>query len=316
VLTVNGTNFTTSAVVRWNGSSRTTTFVSASQLTASISASDIAAPGTAQVTVSAPGSLSNALPFTITSGGPVPTFTAASLVSAASFNLTGSAPAAASIAALFGSNLASSTGEAISLPLPLTLGGATLRLNNIAAPLFVASPGQINFQIPWELLGQTQASLTVTVGAVTSVPVNVNLAALAPGIFTTNAQGTGQGAILIAATGEVVAPVGSIPGRASRPAARGVDFITIYCTGLGDVTNRPASGAAAGSNPLSSTTTAPSVTIGGVPATVSFSGLVPGLVGLYQINLQVPANAPIGEAVPVIITIGAGTSNTATIAVQ
>jgi uncharacterized protein (TIGR03437 family) len=40
------------------------------------------------------------------------------------------------------------------------------------------------------------------------------------------------------------------------------------------------------------------------------------LVGLYQINLQVPANAPIGEAVPVIITIGAGTSNTATIAVQ
>ncbi|HEY7680837.1 MAG TPA: SBBP repeat-containing protein, partial [Terriglobia bacterium] len=315
-LTVDGTNFKETSVVRWNGSNRTTTFVSSTQVKAAIVASDIAAAGTAQVTVSEGVLVSNALPFVIISGEPIPTFTAAGLVSAASFNLAGSPPAIASIAALFGTSLASSFAQATSLPLPFSLAGVTVRLNNVTAPLYSVSPGQINFQIPWELLGQTQASRIVTSGSLSSIPVNVNLSAFAPGIFTANAQGTGQGAILIAATGEVVAPVGSIPGRASRPATRGVDFITIYCTGLGDVTNRPASGAAAGSNPLSSTILAPSVTIGSASAPVSFAGLVPGLVGLYQVNVQVPADAPFGLAVPVIVTIGGTSSNTATIAVQ
>jgi hypothetical protein len=71
-LTVNGTNFVTGSVVRWNGASRTTTFVSAAQLTASIPASDIATPGTAQVTVFNPapgGGTSNAVTFTISASG-------------------------------------------------------------------------------------------------------------------------------------------------------------------------------------------------------------------------------------------------------
>src|SRR5437867_3556149 len=69
VLTVNGSNCTSSAVVRWNGADRATTFVSGAQLQAAISASDIAAAGTAQVTVLNPapgGGTSNALTFTIT----------------------------------------------------------------------------------------------------------------------------------------------------------------------------------------------------------------------------------------------------------
>ena len=70
-LTVTGSNFVSGASVRWNGSARTTTFVSASQLTATIAAADIAAAGTAQVTVANPdGSVSNALSFTITAPGP------------------------------------------------------------------------------------------------------------------------------------------------------------------------------------------------------------------------------------------------------
>ena len=60
----------------------------------------------------------------------------------------------------------------------------------------------------------------------------------------------------------------------------------------------------------------PTVTIGGVPASVSFSGLAPGYFGLYQVNAQVPANAPTGNAVPVVLTIGGVSSNTVTIAVQ
>jgi uncharacterized protein (TIGR03437 family) len=58
------------------------------------------------------------------------------------------------------------------------------------------------------------------------------------------------------------------------------------------------------------------VTIGGVPATPSFAGLAPGWVGLYQVNVQVPANAPTGDAVPVTLSVGGAVSNQVTIAVQ
>jgi trimeric autotransporter adhesin len=64
-LSVTGTNFVNGSVVEWNGSPRTTTFVSATQITAAISASDIAAAGAASITVSNVGVLSNAVPFTI-----------------------------------------------------------------------------------------------------------------------------------------------------------------------------------------------------------------------------------------------------------
>jgi hypothetical protein len=64
-LIVNGENFGNASVVQWNGLNRPTTFVSATQLVANISAADIATSGTASVTVSGPGGTSNAAPFTI-----------------------------------------------------------------------------------------------------------------------------------------------------------------------------------------------------------------------------------------------------------
>jgi hypothetical protein len=97
-LTVNGSNFVPMSVVRWNGVDRATTFVSPTQLTAAISASDIAAAGTASVTVFNPtpgGGTSNAQTFTINATGgsnPVPVTTSISPPSAtaggAAFTLT------------------------------------------------------------------------------------------------------------------------------------------------------------------------------------------------------------------------------------
>ena len=172
---------------------------------------------------------------------------------------------------------------------------------------------RINFQIPWQLQGQAQASVSVTAGTATSSTQTIDLALFEPGLFATNAAGSGQGAILIANTGSVAAPVGMFSG--SQPATRG-EFVSIFCTGLGPVTNQPPTGVAALSDPLSGTTTTPTVTIGGVAATVSFSGLAPAFVGLYQVDVQVPANAPTGDDVPVVLSIGSVTSNTVTIAVQ
>lgn len=94
-LTVNGTNFMVGATVQWNGSARTTTFASPTQLTAAITADDILAPGTASVTVLNPGTnggTSGALTFTITGNNPVPVLTSISpgtvSAGAAGFTLT------------------------------------------------------------------------------------------------------------------------------------------------------------------------------------------------------------------------------------
>ena len=309
-LSVKGSSFIATSVVLWNGSPRATTFVSSGELTATILAADLLNPGSATVTVFNPvpgGGTSGALQFPIILP---PAFTAGGLVNAASFSSQSVTPGA--IVALFGTNLASSAATASVTPLPTALGGVSVMLNGIAAPLFFVSPLQINFEVPWELQGKSTASLSVQNGSVAGTPQTVTLAAFNPGLFSTNSQGTGQGAILLANTSFLAAPAGAFPG--SQPAARG-SYVEIFASGLGAVTNTPATGAVSASSPLS-TTIQPTVTIGNADAPVSFSGLAPGFVGLYQVNVQVPAAAPVGGAVPVVLTIGGAGSNTVTMAVQ
>lgn len=219
---------------------------------------------------------------------------------------------AGSLAAAFGTNLSSGQGSYSSVPLPTTLAGSSFQMAGRAGvPLVFASPTQVNLQIPWELAGSQQASAAVTVGTNVSALQNVTLAAYGPGIFTINQQGSGQGAILIANT----AVLAGTQGSGSRAVKKG-EYISIFCTGLGAVNNQPATGAAAKSNPLSHTLTRAGVTIGGVDATVTFSGLAPGFAGLYQVDAQVPSGAPSGGSVAVVMKIGGSTSNSVTIAVQ
>ncbi len=212
-----------------------------------------------------------------------------------------------SIASAYGNFLLSSASEASAVPLPTNLGGLSLTFGGTKAPLFYASGGQVNLQVPWELAGQTQASLTATLAGQTGAAQTVTLAPFAPGIFTLNGQGTGPAAVLDDSYNLI---------NASNPAAAGITTLLLYCTGLGAVSNPPPTGAAATSNPLSVTTTTPTATIGGVSAPVAWSGLAPGTVGEYQVNVFAPADAPTGNAVPVILYIGGAQSNTVEIAVQ
>jgi uncharacterized protein (TIGR03437 family) len=311
-LGVTGSNFVPGTVIRWNGLARKTTFVDAAQVNADISAADVAAAGRAVVTAfnsSTGGGASLPANFNIGSG---PQISAAGFVSAA--NPTGGNQLAPlSIGSLYGKNLAPLLASAGKPPLPFTMQGVTLTINGAFAPLFFVSPGQINFQVP-NILSSGAATVTLTIiqGAQsTSVPVVVK--PFAPSLFTTNAQGTGQAATVIAGTAAVAAPAGAVGN--SRPAKVG-EFISIYCTGLGQVTNSPGAGYPAPSTPLARTQTQPTVTVGGIPATVPFAGLAPGFAGLYQVNVQVPDGVTPGDAVPVALTIGGVASNTATIAVQ
>jgi minor extracellular serine protease Vpr len=100
----------------------------------------------------------------------------------------------------------------------------------------------------------------------------------------------------------------------SNPAVRG-QSIALYANGLGPVTDTPASGDPASATLLSLTTSTPTVTIGGIPAPVSFSGLAPGFAGLYQINVTVPSTISAGTQ-PIIVSIGGQSSKASGITVQ
>ena len=257
------------------------------------------------------------------SGGPL--LSANSVVNGASFApMVAVAPG--SIASVFGTGLASPTSDRPNLLAP-GLAAVVLTMNGIQAPLYYVSATQINFQVPWELAGQSQANLTVTVDGIPSSRVAVSLADFGPGIFTlTRTDGSNtQGAVLISNSSVYAAPAGTIAGATSRPANRG-EFITIYCTGLGAVSNQPPTGVAASASPLSSTATTTAVTLlgqlqltpgvfGDVAAPVSFAGLTPGFFGLYQIDAQIPQTALTG-VIPLKVIIGGQTSNTVMIAVQ
>jgi uncharacterized protein (TIGR03437 family) len=264
--------------------------------------------------------------FSSGSGAPMPTINPGGIVNAAGY-----APQVApgSIAAVFGSFLLTSPLVDTTLPLSTNLSGLALPWLTICAPqngvcpqialggdapLFYVSGTQVNIQIPWEMLVsapgpgqlQWQSTIAANLNGQAGAAQTIDVVAFAPAIFTTNSQGTGPGAILDSSYRLV---------NSSNPAHAGSDIL-IYCTGLGAVTNQPATGAAALSFPLSATTTTPTVMIGEVPVAPSFSGLAPGYVGLYQVNALVPAGTPTGEAVPVVVSIGGVASNVVTIPVQ
>jgi uncharacterized protein (TIGR03437 family) len=207
------------------------------------------------------------------------------------------------IISIFGANLAGSGLSASSMPLPTVLGDTSVIFNGVAAPLFFVSTGQIYAQAPFDLAAGSAASIQVRRGSTLSTVRTANVAAVSPGIFIVD-QASNAGAVLHAD----YSLVGS-----SSPARPG-EYLLIYCTGLGAVGTPVKSGDSAPSAPLAQTTNLPAVSIGGLPATVIYSGLAPGFAGLYQINAQAPAGLSTGNQ-PLQIAIAGVASNIATIAV-
>ena len=227
-----------------------------------------------------------------------------------------------SYVAIYGARLADSTAQPNGLPLPVSLGDTQLFMGNQPLPLSFASETQVNGLVPQGLPINTSLQLSIQRGSTGSVPVTVTVTDLQPGIFTITQKGSGQGAILVAGTGLLAGPAAT----GQRPAQRG-ETVEIYATGLGAVLGPDGEAplpdgvpAPSNGNPLYGTVASASVTIGGVNAPVSFAGLAPSFVGLYQVNAQVPANSMTGDAVQLILTMtgqnGAASSPPVTIAVQ
>jgi uncharacterized protein (TIGR03437 family) len=226
-----------------------------------------------------------------------PAISAGGVVNAASFTDHVSPGA---LATIFGSNFIGSGESAIaSLPLPASLGGVSVKVNGQAAPLLYLSTDQINFQIPWETAAGA-AKITVSSSAFASGAVDVSVLAAAPGLFF---QGSHA----------IVQNTNYSLNSSSNPAAAG-SIILVYLTGAGAVSPPVADGEPAGSNPLSTVTPSVTASIGSQSAEVKFAGLTPNFVGLWQVNVVVPAGLAEGEY-PLVISVDGQSSNAADISV-
>lgn len=228
-------------------------------------------------------------------------------VNAASYE-AGKAVAAGSYIALFGTGLSDVPQSANAVILPVVLSGVSVSFDapGISVPghLYYVGPTQVNVQVPWELAGQATAQMKVSVGYSIGALYTLPVAVYAPAMFEYPV-----GIQLFAAARDENFQLVTLENAAKQGRT-----IQIYCNGLGPVLNRPASGDAASSTSLSPTTTNPIVTIGGLPAIVSFSGLTPTTSSLYQLNVVVP-NTGTGIQ-PVTVQIGGVISKTSAIAVQ
>jgi uncharacterized protein (TIGR03437 family) len=225
--------------------------------------------------------------------GPLPALTSANVGNAASFQTNALAPG--SLFSIIAPNLGSDTASPATSPWPTALDGISVSINGIRAPLVYAGSNQINGQVPFEVpVGP--ATWVVQSNGVSTPPAIVNITAAAPGIFLLDG---GRAAAL---------NQDFSVNRPDNPAAVG-SVVAVYWTGQGLVDNPIATGAAAPAMFLNTTVAPTTATIGGQTATVLYSGLAPGFVGLAQANLQVPDLDP-GDY-PVVLTVGDAVSNAA-----
>jgi len=230
-----------------------------------------------------------------------PAIAAGGVVDGVSFT-TGQGLAPGSYISIFGSALADSNAIYSTDYLPVSLASVFVSFIDgaVSAPGHIrfVSPSQINVQIPWEFQGHSSVQMFVSMDYVYSNTYTLKLAQYSPGIFAVEDANAGSSVV-----------------TSANPAHRG-DTLELYVNGLGPVGITPPSGEPTPATlPLSYTSVLPTVTIGGANAQVSFSGLAPGYVGLYQVNAVVPSNAPSGNQ-PLVISIGGISSPPLSLAVQ
>jgi uncharacterized protein (TIGR03437 family) len=197
---------------------------------------------------------------------------------------------------LYGTDLASAS---VSAPggqgFPTTLGDVSVSINGLPCPIYYVTPTQLSVIVPYEVASNKTglANIQVTNHGVLSNVVQMYLSDSQPGAFAQNGEGIGYAAALHAAT--------ESPITSSDP-AQPSEYISLYLTGMGTVTPKIKDGALGPLNPLSTSDVytagnlsvyfndyGPNGTVGNL-GNIQYAGLAPGLAGLYQVNVQVPAS--------------------------
>jgi uncharacterized protein (TIGR03437 family) len=309
MVNITGAGFVAGATVRWNGNNRPTSIVSSTQLTVQIPASDLSTMAEASITVFNPapsGGVSNSLSFLVS-----PTL---ATVSAASYSNIALAPQV--IAASFGTNLATQTLAASTTPLPTMLSGTTVRVKDSMgaerlAPLFFVASGQINYLIP-QLTANGSAIVSVTNSSGNRSVGAIQVATIAPALFTANANGQGApAAVVLRARGttQTFEPIARLDTATNRFIPALIDLgaeseqivLLLFGTGI------------RGRSSLGNVT----CQIGGVVVPVSFAGAQGDLVGLDQINVGTLPRTLAGRGeVDLVLLVDGKAANTVRVAIR
>jgi uncharacterized protein (TIGR03437 family) len=225
-------------------------------------------------------------------GQPVPAVKSGGVVNTANFT---SAIAPGGLVSILGQNLASSA-TASSYPLPTILGGACVTLNNSPLPILATSPTQVNVQVPPTLAAGRYPLVVHSIsGQAASSSLTVTVSKYAPAIF-------------LDAGGPQIFHKDGTRVNKDHPATRD-EPLTIYATGLGVTTGgKVTAGMPAPSSPLAVTQPVSlyfgNPTIKQSAVIVDWSGLLPGYLGVYQINARIPGFHLNGKGLPVTLRIG------------
>ncbi len=192
------------------------------------------------------------------------------------------------IVAIYGSSLGPATGlssavDPATATLPTTSGSVSVAVNGVPAPLYYVSAGQVNIQIPYEVAGQQQASLSVSYNGLASAGQAIQIAASAPRLYL-----------------GVFNPDGS-PNSTDNPASAG-SVVTLFATGHGVTSPQSVTGKAAAA-PYPAPVAPVRVSIGGQDAEILFAGSAPQTVGLLQVNVRLPAGVA-GNTASVLLMVG------------
>jgi len=187
-----------------------------------------------------------------------------------------------SIFSLYGKITGSAKGAATAFPLPRKLGETEVLIGGRAVPLYYVSSDQVNAQLPaGQAAGQVLAEVRVGGQVVTRAPVTV--IPVSPGMFAVaNADWNANS-----------------EGRAARPG----EVLHIYATGQGVVSPAVEDGVAAPAQPLARSVVTPNVFLSSRQLEVLYNGLAPGLAGVWQLDVMLPADAPTGPNLPLTVSL-------------
>jgi uncharacterized protein (TIGR03437 family) len=212
----------------------------------------------------------------------------------------GSDMAPGGLISIYGQQMSPVTLATSQIPLPTALAQSCVEVNGTPVPLLYVSQQQINAQLPNNVSGS--ATLTILTPGGESDSFYFTVSATAPDVFLSGTAGplTGLATVVRWNDGELVTPTNPIHPN---------DWLEIYLTGMGATTPAVSPGMPGPTNPLALVKTPPSVTLGGYPLTVTYAGLAPGEVGVYQIDAFVPFGVPLGMSVPLAIYQGGGSTS-------
>ncbi|MBZ5608865.1 MAG: hypothetical protein LAP38_11435 [Acidobacteriia bacterium] len=222
--------------------------------------------------------------------------------------VVGQPVAPGTIVQVFGSSLAISSVEPGVIPVPTQFNGTFALVGPYQVPLYFLSDGQLNVQIPDELVATQQYPILVSVNNALSLPDTLDLAPVTPGVLS-NLDGPEPPSVQNGAhlKGQHNADFSLV--TSANPAKPG-EFVIMYVVGMGATDPSVPSGKPApGVEPLARVTVQPTVTVDNQQAHIAFAGLTPGLVGLYQVTFQVPASARSGD-LDVVLTQNGRSANT------